>query len=240
MIQLLVSVRSAAEVEAALKGGADLIDVKDPSAGSMGMATGKVWREVSKAADEQVPLSAALGELLEFSPKTSVAPLEEYQFAKFGLSGCAQNSKWKALFKQHLASLPKSITRTAMAYADVGTANSPEPSEVLKAAIALRCRVFMLDTFEKKEKDVFDLLPGRQVKKLFEEASEAGMITVLSGSLKLSRISEILEIMPDIVAVRGGVCPGLRTGDISADLVALWKLRLNKRQRGPKAHELFS
>jgi uncharacterized protein (UPF0264 family) len=207
----------------------------------MGMASSKVWRECAKAAEEQVPLSAALGELGEFSGKTSLTPLEEYQFAKFGLAGCAMNSKWKTLLKQTLAVLPKSITRTVVAYADIGTSHAPEPAEVLKAAIAVRAQVFMIDTFEKKEKDVFDSLPGKQVKSLFEEANEAGLLTVLSGSLKLGRISEILEVMPDIVAVRGGACNGtLRTGDLSADLVSLWKYKLNKRQRGPKAHTLFS
>ncbi len=38
MTRLLVSVRSAAEAEIALSAGADLIDVKEPSRGSLGAA----------------------------------------------------------------------------------------------------------------------------------------------------------------------------------------------------------
>ena len=38
MTRLLVSVRSVEEAEAALAGGADLIDVKEPTRGSLGRA----------------------------------------------------------------------------------------------------------------------------------------------------------------------------------------------------------
>ena len=38
MTRLLVSVRSAAEAEAALLGGADVIDVKEPDRGPLGRA----------------------------------------------------------------------------------------------------------------------------------------------------------------------------------------------------------
>ena len=40
--RLLVSVRSAAEAEIALHGGADLIDVKEPTRGSLGRADGAI------------------------------------------------------------------------------------------------------------------------------------------------------------------------------------------------------
>src|SRR4051812_47948913 len=42
VMELLVSVRSAKEVEAALAGGADIIDAKEPSRGSLGAVSPKV------------------------------------------------------------------------------------------------------------------------------------------------------------------------------------------------------
>ena len=46
MTKLLVSVRCAEEATAALAGGADIIDVKEPRRGSLGRADDRVIREV--------------------------------------------------------------------------------------------------------------------------------------------------------------------------------------------------
>ncbi len=48
MSSLLVSVRSADEALSALKGGAAVIDVKDPDRGPLGLASPEVWDEVKQ------------------------------------------------------------------------------------------------------------------------------------------------------------------------------------------------
>jgi uncharacterized protein (UPF0264 family) len=64
--KLLVSVRSPVEAEAALAGGAGIIDVKEPRNGPLGRARAEVWREVQLAVTHRVPVSVALGELNEW------------------------------------------------------------------------------------------------------------------------------------------------------------------------------
>src|SRR5438552_1913494 len=59
---LLVSVRSADEVKAALAGGADLIDVKEPAKGPLAPAEAEVVAAVIDKVGGRVPVSAALGE----------------------------------------------------------------------------------------------------------------------------------------------------------------------------------
>src|SRR3712207_4897772 len=61
--QLLVSVRSAEEAEAALAGGADLIDVKEPRGGSLGRAEDWVLAGVLRRVSGRRPVSAAMGGL---------------------------------------------------------------------------------------------------------------------------------------------------------------------------------
>ena len=63
MTRLLVSVRSAAEAEAALAGGAAVIDVKEPARGALGRADDAVIADVVRAVAGRAPVSAALGEL---------------------------------------------------------------------------------------------------------------------------------------------------------------------------------
>lgn len=69
---LLVSVRNGSEGRAALAGGCDILDIKDPEAGSLGLADVASIREVVQLAGEVgsrgacVPVSAALGEAVDW------------------------------------------------------------------------------------------------------------------------------------------------------------------------------
>src|SRR5437870_6982957 len=62
---LLVSVRSASEAEAALAGGAHLIDVKEPGRGPLGRADDATIAAVVQRVAGRRPVSVALGELHE-------------------------------------------------------------------------------------------------------------------------------------------------------------------------------
>lgn len=62
MTRLLVSVVSAEEARAALAGGADIIDVKDPRAGALGAPSPRVLAEVVDAVGDAAPVSVALGD----------------------------------------------------------------------------------------------------------------------------------------------------------------------------------
>ncbi len=76
--RLLVSVRNAEEAWSAIRGGADIVDVKEPAHGSLGRASLESLTAVAKcltdamsdatrAGAEPVPLSIALGEVEEWS-----------------------------------------------------------------------------------------------------------------------------------------------------------------------------
>ena len=62
---LLVSVRCADEVAIAVDGGADIIDVKEPSHGSLGMATPETLATCATVVPEQLLWTVAGGELVE-------------------------------------------------------------------------------------------------------------------------------------------------------------------------------
>ncbi|MDA7978313.1 MAG: (5-formylfuran-3-yl)methyl phosphate synthase [Pirellulales bacterium] len=63
--RLLVSVRDAAEAQLALDAGVDVIDVKDPGQGSLGAATTATMQEIVEVVGNNVPCSAACGELAD-------------------------------------------------------------------------------------------------------------------------------------------------------------------------------
>ena len=61
-MRLLVSVASAAEASAALAGGADFIDAKNPLMGALGAVSEEVLRDIHAAVGGVRPVTAALGD----------------------------------------------------------------------------------------------------------------------------------------------------------------------------------
>src|SRR5437870_4410912 len=98
-LQLLVSVRSAAEAEAALAGGAHVIDVKEPLHGSLGRAGEGTIAEVIARVAGRRPVSAAMGELANSSEATPY-PRPGLAFAKWGLFGMGQDRDWRRLLAE--------------------------------------------------------------------------------------------------------------------------------------------
>src|SRR5207249_1070828 len=94
MTKLLISVRSAMEAEVALAGGADVIDVKEPSRGALGAADSRVWRAVRKVIGSRAVLSVALGELLDDAIFDNAEDAAGFSFAKIGLAGCRDRRGW--------------------------------------------------------------------------------------------------------------------------------------------------
>ena len=116
MTRLLVSVRDAQEAEIALASGVDLIDVKEPSRGSLGAADAATLAAIARCVDGRAPLSAALGELFE-ARSTATLPAA-FRFAKFGLAGCRARPDWIDRWRTALAELPPGAAGVAVVYAD--------------------------------------------------------------------------------------------------------------------------
>ncbi len=221
MTRLLVSVRSAPEATAALRGGADLIDVKEPRHGSLGAAEARVWQEVAQEMGGEVPLSAALGELAEATPDicANLASVEPaFQFAKFGFSNCAEHADWQAKWEQLIAQLPSTVAPVAVIYADWKLAGAPQPLDILAAARE-HSPVVLIDTFTKDGRGLLDFLPLSRLEPLVQQIHQSGLRVVLAGSLTRRVIQELLPLHPDYVAVRGAVCAGNRRGALQESRV---------------------
>ncbi len=218
MTKLLVSVRSAAEADIANSGGADLIDVKEPNRGSLGVPDRSTVDEIVRHFGGRIPLSVALGELL--SPgATSAGQVLGVQYAKFGLSGCARRADWMSCWQRAVAQLPAGVQSVAVAYADWATAGAPDPWSVLAHALAARCGAVLVDTFDKSRGALTDQLALDPLGRWIAAARKHGMTSVVAGGLGLAEITRVLPLGPDYVAVRGAACIGDRTGGIDAGRV---------------------
>lgn len=201
--RLLVSVRSAREARAALAGGADVIDVKDPEQGSLGRARADVIAQVLQEVNRRRPVSAALGEL-----KTEPSPcnVTGLAFCKWGLSGYGAGAAW-----QHdLLSAMRAVHATdpscgvvPVAYADARRAAAPAPDEIAAFAQRHRCPALLLDTFHKDGSTLLDWLSPSAVESL---CRTAGVPIALAGSLGAAEIELLRAARPSWFAVRGAAC----------------------------------
>jgi uncharacterized protein (UPF0264 family) len=206
MSGLLVSVRSAAEARAALEGGADIIDVKEPSRGSLGRADDEVICEVLEVVAGRRPVSAALGEFAEHNGRLFPPGLS---FVKWGLRGLGLARSWRRKLARACAwvrDTQPGCEPVVVAYADWPRVAGISPQAVLDFAWAHRLTVLLLDTCHKEGRTLVDLMTEPDLEDLCRRCRQAGIKIALAGSLTAAEILPLLRLRPDWFAVRGAVC----------------------------------
>jgi uncharacterized protein (UPF0264 family) len=225
MTQLLVSVRAAAEAEAALAGGAALIDVKEPAHGALGRAEDHTIAAVARVVAGRAPVSAALGELLDNFGEELPAAMADLAFVKWGLAGWG--GRWHGDWWWDLAEEADRLTAlfpfcraVAVAYADWRRASAPRPEQVCAFAAWQPAGAFLLDTWGKDGSSLLDWMSPAEVTSLCQRCREAGVRVALAGSLGPEEIRALKPARPDWFAVRGAVCMGRdRTAAVEEDKV---------------------
>jgi (5-formylfuran-3-yl)methyl phosphate synthase len=229
MTRLLVSVRDADEAEIALAGGADLVDVKEPSRGSLGRADDTVIAEVLRRVSERRPVSAALGELRDWRGELPPAGLT---YVKWGLAGCGGSERWRTDLTE-IAQQLSGCSPVAVVYADWREAEAPESWEIIDFVIQSPIRVLLVDTWKKEGATLLDWMNYDSIDNLCRQCRSSNVTVALAGSLGTEEIQTLLPSRPDWIAVRGAACAeGERTGGIMRERVRVLK-DLLARESGP-------
>jgi uncharacterized protein (UPF0264 family) len=223
MPKLLVSVRDAAEAVAALAGGADLIDVKEPSRGPLGRSDAAIIAAVVQAVNGRVPVSAALGELRECPLIGVAAELPDgVNFVKWGLSGMLRGGWNGAVIVARLSLAGRRRDKNyigpefvAVAYADWVPAEAPRPVDIVAVMKAISVSTILFDTFQKDGSTLLDWMPVEEITTLVQACHDAGVKVALAGSLTVREIEQLRDVEPDWFAVRSAACDGGREGAIS-------------------------
>ncbi len=222
---LLVSVRSADEVEAALAGGADIIDVKEPAKGPLGMAEAEVAASIVERVGGQVPVSSALGEWSSNAITEAHWHLElKLNYVKWGLAGYSPAPGWGEDLLDTRRQLPVGVEMVAVAYADWERAKSVPPAEVVKFAKRFRFRAFLLDTWGKDGKTLLDFMKPAAIAELVDSVKRVHTLAAVGGSLRPEHLKQLKDVTPDYYAIRSSACAaGKRDGVIDASRVKKWK-----------------
>ena len=229
-MQLLVSVRSALEVEAALKGGADIVDAKEPARGALGAVSAETLNKIVNQVSPARAFSVALGDFSTVDAvEAAVAsvhlpPRTAPTFLKLGFAGTRLPGRVGELLNaavqtaSRLASPPAVV---AVGYADSERAESISPHLLLALAQQAGATGVLLDTYMKDGPGLLDLWKRIDVEEWVSEARGYRLMTALAGSLSVGDVYDICRVGPDVIGFRGAACDGGRSGRVSVERVRL-------------------
>ena len=220
-MRLLVSVRNAGEAAAALEGGADIIDAKEPDAGALGAVSLETLCAIVRTSGGTRPITAALGDATDEDVVASLAHTfvdAGAQLIKIGLSGIDDEARATGLMEGAARAGGRERV-VAVAYADYRRVGSLSPEQVRRAAARAGVAGVLLDTADKSGPGLLGLVPLPALVDWIAAAREKGLIVALAGKLTADDVAALATTGADIIGVRGAACDEGRTGRLSADRV---------------------
>jgi uncharacterized protein (UPF0264 family) len=207
---LMVSVQNLEEALEAVRGHADIVDVKNLKETIIGSNFPPVIREVRDAFPREIHVSVTLGAVPNQAGTVSLAVYGAAALhatsVKVGFVESDYESALRILreSKRALEGFPTKLI--AATFADNHLYKGIDPRVVVDLARESQSDGMLIDTLTKDGPNLFDFLPETELKGLITEGKEAGLSTALSGALRMSDLDTLVRLNPDIVGVRGAVC----------------------------------
>jgi hypothetical protein len=233
-MQLLVSVANGADARAALAGGADVVDAKNPRAGSLGAVSLDTLADIYLTVGGLRPVTAAIGDA---SDEVALEQLS-FEFAAAGTS--LVKVGFSGISTARVAALIAAARRgveagsrgrsgvVAVGYADDSA--SVAPAALVAIAARAGARGVLLDTANKRGPGLPALIDLGTLAAWVADAHRHGLFVALAGKLTADDLPFVVDSGADIAGVRGAACEGGRAGHVSADRVRM----LSARCGGPQ------
>jgi uncharacterized protein (UPF0264 family) len=223
-MRLLVSVRDAVEARAAVEGGADFVDAKEPLAGALGPVPLATLASIADALPPALPLSVALGDLrstADVRAALRALPLRSRPggtYVKFAIATVA-STKIEQIVRAAVEAAdehPAAPRVIIAAYADEVDARTAPPVSVMRAASRGGAFGVLLDTVHKNGGTLLDALPMEWLTSWVSACRVDGFLTAIAGSMTLETLRMVATTGAHVVGVRTAACEGGRHGRVSA------------------------
>lgn len=213
-MKLLVSVVNKTEALEAIRGGAHIIDVKNPKEGSLGANFPRVIKQVKEVALGNVEVSATIGDLPNLPGTASLAALgatvSGADYVKVGLFGVKTPNEATILMKEVCKAVKNHNNATkviAAGYADFGKVGCLNPLRLPQVARKAEADGVMIDVkIKNSETSLFDFLSDKELKGFVDEAHSFNLVTALAGSLDKQHVPRLYDLGADVIGVRRAVC----------------------------------
>jgi FolB domain-containing protein len=203
MTLMLASVTNPAEAEAVRAGGADIIDLKDPAKGALGVLDAAVAADIVRSVGKRRPVSAAAGAALgaPWVLVDAVAAMAAtgVDYVKVGFSPDKAGADCVRALGPH-ASNSKLV---GVLFADCA------PDLDLLALMANNGFTgAMLDTAKKGAGRLLDHMDVAALDRFIDRCRENGLTSGLAGSLEPPDVPRLLPLQPNYLGFRGSLCQG--------------------------------
>lgn len=228
-MRLLVSVRNATEAAAALAGGADIVDAKEPLNGALGPVATPVLQAIAATVAGTTPVSVALGDAGtdDIDVGLRAAAAVGAAFVKVGFAGTQDHDR----VSPDVATLMRLVGPAALilvAYADHEQAGAPSPDTLIGLGQRWNAAGILLDTYDKRGAALTAVMSERALRAFVTRARSAGQLVALAGRLTPDDLDMVRDTGANIVGVRGAACDGGRAGVVSAARVHALRSQIDR------------
>ncbi len=213
MTGLLASVASIQEAEIALAGGADILDLKDPSRGALGALPPEIITACVAGIARRRIVSATAGDLA-MEPEPVCKAVQELAACSVDIVkiGLFPGGDVSACISALTAETARGTRLVAVMFAD----QRPDFSLIRRLREASFAGV-MLDTADKSAGGLRRHLDGDALADFVQTAKNAGLMSGLAGSLQLEDVAPLIALSPDYLGFRGGICDHGRQSSLSPE-----------------------
>ena len=232
--KLLVSIWTMDEVAEALSSDIDIVDIKDPSSGSLGLPKLDMVLSTLNMVKGLKETSVAVGDIRRYSNSLDYITYTlchlGVNYIKIGLEVDEYNQA--TLIASSIIGTVKTcsnrVNTVFVGYADWQTINSLEPMKIVQLARDVDADGVMIDTRIKDGRTTFDHLPLHYLRKFVEKAHENSLFAAIAGGLKIDCIPLAVRLGFDVIGVRTAACSGNRLGKISKDAIKSLKEEIER------------
>lgn len=229
-MQLLVSVRSADEVEPALAGGADIIDAKEPANGPLGPVSAATLAQLVSRVPSDTQFSLALGDVA--SAEQVIAAItgvklparQATSFLKVGFAGTPTPELVREIMAaavRHSALKRNPASIVAVAYADPERADSLPAELILRLSAAAGVAGALVDTYDKDGPGLMECWSAARLASWTSLARRFGLLAGVAGQLGSPHVATVARSGADVIGFRGAACDAGRSGMVSMERVRL-------------------
>jgi uncharacterized protein (UPF0264 family) len=214
-MRLMISVTTEEEARQALRGGAEILDVKNPGEGSLGAQSPDVIRNIKALLSGNTEISAAIGDMPNLPGTAALAGLGAAvcgaHYVKVGLYGARSEADAEILLSQVKNAVRDfDASVIAASYADFRRTGTLNPECLPAIAASAGVGGCLLDTAVKDGHTLFDFLQPATIRLLAERAHDKGLMFGLAGALRAKDIPLARELGADVVGIRTAACRGNR------------------------------
>ena len=212
-MKVLISPINKKEAIEAVKGGADIVDIKNPKEGSLGANFPWIIKDALNYVPNHIETSCTIGEMPMLPGSISLAARGAasigVDYIKAGLSGINSFNGAIKIMKKIVRAVKdynSKIKVVIVGYADSKKIDSIDPILIPQITKKASADVSMIDTAIKNGQSTFNLIEINKIKKFIERAHKYELKIALAGSLKKIDFQKIKILGPDIIGIRGAAC----------------------------------